>query len=62
MLYLRAWIRLGNGKLIGRRQGTQGILDGASNGQLDSEFGTHQEDEVVKAILTSGTVQESEVR
>jgi ribosome maturation protein Sdo1 len=42
------------------RQGTQGILDGASNGSLDSEFGTHKEEEVVKIILEKGTVQETE--
>ena len=37
-------------------------MDTASNGSLDSEFGTHKEEDVVKAILEKGTVQESEVR
>ena len=43
------------------RQGTQGIHDAASNGALDSEFGTHKEEEVIKQILEKGTVQETEV-
>ena len=42
------------------RQGSQGVLDGASKGQLESEFGTSREEEVVKAILERGTVIESE--
>ncbi|KAF2471072.1 putative RNA binding protein [Lindgomyces ingoldianus] len=45
---------------VTHKQGTQGILDAASNGSLDSEFGTHNEDEVVKAILEKGSVQEVE--
>lgn len=44
------------------RQGTTGILDGASNSQLENEFGTHKEEEVVKQILEKGDIQESEVR
>lgn len=44
------------------RQGVQGIHDEASNGALESEFGTHKEEEVIKLILEKGTVQESEVR
>ena len=44
------------------RHGAQGILDTASNGSLDSEFGTHTEEDVVKAILEKGEVQETEVR
>ncbi|PSN71682.1 putative RNA binding protein [Corynespora cassiicola Philippines] len=43
---------------ITHKQGTQGILDGASDGVLDSEFGTHKEEEVVKQILEKGSVQE----
>ena len=43
------------------RQGAQGILDAASNGALEGEFGTSKEEEVVKQILEKGTVQESEV-
>jgi hypothetical protein len=43
------------------RQGTTGILDTASNGQLDGEFGTHKEEEVVKLILEKGDILETEV-
>jgi hypothetical protein len=51
------------GQMLTRlRHGNQGILDTASNGALESEFGTHKEDDVVKAILEKGTVQETEVR
>ncbi|KAF2458253.1 putative RNA binding protein [Lineolata rhizophorae] len=42
------------------KQGVQGILDGASNGILDSEFGTHKEEDVVMKILENGDVQEKE--
>ena len=44
------------------RQGTQGQYDGASNSTLDNEFGTHVDDEVIKKILESGNLLESEVR
>jgi ribosome maturation protein Sdo1 len=43
------------------RHGNQGILDGASKGTLESEFGTSNEDEVVKQILEKGSVIESTV-
>lgn len=43
------------------RQGTQGQYDGASNSTLDNEFGTHVDDEVIKKILESGNLLESEV-
>ena len=43
---------------VTHKHGTQGILDGASNQQLDAEFGTSKEEEVVKIILEKGTVQE----
>lgn len=43
------------------RQGTTGILDTASNGQLDGEFGTHKEDDVVQQILEKGDILETEV-
>ncbi|PVH97652.1 putative RNA binding protein [Periconia macrospinosa] len=43
---------------VTHKHGTQGILDAASNQQLDDEFGTHKEEEVVKAILEKGNVQE----
>ncbi|KAG9716960.1 hypothetical protein KCU73_g15495, partial [Aureobasidium melanogenum] len=42
------------------RQGTTGILDGASNSQLENEFGTHKEEEVVKQILEKGDILETE--
>jgi hypothetical protein len=44
------------------RHGKQGILNTASKQQLENEFGTTNEDEIVKKILTSGDVQSSEVR
>lgn len=37
------------------------MLDAASNGQLDSEFGTHKDVDVVAQILEKGTCQEHEV-
>lgn len=43
------------------RHGKQGILNTASKQQLENEFGTSNEDEIVKKILTSGDVQSSEV-
>jgi len=42
------------------RQGTQGILDTASKGLLESEFGTHRDDDVCQQILEKGTIIESE--
>lgn len=42
------------------RQGAQGILDGASDQSLDSEFGTKKEEDVVKIILEKGEVQQTE--
>jgi len=41
------------------KQGAQGILDAASHASLDSEFGTHKEEEVVWQILEKGDVQET---
>ena len=43
------------------RHGAQGTMDGASNAALDNEFGTHDEDEVIKQILTKGSIQSGEV-
>ena len=43
-------------------QGAQGILDHASRAILESEFGTHKEDEVVEKILKGGEVQDFSVR
>ena len=38
------------------------MLDAASHGALDSEFGSHKDDDVVAQILEKGTVQQHEVR
>ena len=38
------------------RHGAQGILDRASNAQLESEFGTHVIDDIAKVILEKGAV------
>lgn len=43
------------------RHGNQGILDGASKGSLESEFGTSNDDEVVKQILEKGSIVETGV-
>lgn len=43
------------------RHGAQGQLDGASNSALENEFGTSNEDEVIKQILTKGSIQSGEV-
>ena len=39
----------------------QGKLDRASNADLENEFGTHKDDEVVKIILEKGNVQDTKV-
>lgn len=36
------------------------MLDGASKGALESEFGTHRDDDVMAQILEKGTVQQHE--
>lgn len=46
---------------VTHNQGTQGILDGASKGSLEGEFGTSKEEEVVKIMLEKGSVVETEV-
>ena len=43
------------------RQGNTGILDTASKGTLEDEFGTHKDEDVVTQILEKGSVIESEV-
>jgi ribosome maturation protein Sdo1 len=43
------------------RQGAQGTLDAASDGVLASEFNTKNEDECIKKILESGSMQQVEV-
>ncbi|KAJ4292491.1 hypothetical protein N0V90_009153 [Kalmusia sp. IMI 367209] len=47
---------------ITHKQGNQGILDTASNSQLENEFGTSKEEDVVKAIIEKGSLQESDAR
>lgn len=44
------------------RHGSQGVLDTASHGTLDTEFGTHKEEDVVIQILEKGKVETTEVR
>jgi hypothetical protein len=41
--------------------GANGHLDGASKAELENEFGTSNEDEVIQRILEQGAVQEFEV-
>jgi hypothetical protein len=43
------------------RHGNQGMYDGASNADLDNEFGTHVDSEVVEKILRQGTLTEGHV-
>lgn len=45
---------------VTHKQGSQGILDGASNSVLENEFGTRNEEDVVKQILEKGSMQETE--
>jgi len=47
-------------KILTSEHGKQGVLNTASNSQLENEFGTKNEDEVVKKILEKGEVQSSE--
>ncbi|KAL6708807.1 hypothetical protein ACN47E_002214 [Coniothyrium glycines] len=47
-------------KILVPEHGKQGILNTASNGQLENEFGTTNEDDIVKKILREGSVQSHE--
>ncbi|USP79058.1 uncharacterized protein yc1106_06332 [Curvularia clavata] len=47
-------------KIMVPEHGKQGILNTASKGQLENEFGTSNEDEVMKKILTDGSVQSTD--
>jgi hypothetical protein len=49
-------------KGLQNRHGAQGRMDGASKSTLENEFGTHNDEEVIKQILEKGTLQETEVR
>jgi len=40
------------------KQGVQGVLNRASKADLENEFGSSKEDDVVKKILEKGEVQE----
>ncbi|KFY35778.1 hypothetical protein V494_05621 [Pseudogymnoascus sp. VKM F-4513 (FW-928)] len=42
------------------KQGAQGELNTASKSQLENEFGTSKDDEVIQKILQDGTLQETE--
>jgi ribosome maturation protein Sdo1 len=54
-----AQVLSGWGIFITHRHGAQGVLDTASKSSLANEFGTHQEEEVVRKILENGEVQEA---
>jgi len=43
---------------VTHKHGNQGVMDTASNGQLEDEFGTTKDDDVVKQILEKGQIVE----
>ncbi|TKA64576.1 hypothetical protein B0A49_09445 [Cryomyces minteri] len=45
---------------VTHKQGAQGVMDAASNGALEDEFGTHREEDVVQQIVEKGDMQETE--
>ncbi|KAI1839948.1 hypothetical protein JX266_013850, partial [Neoarthrinium moseri] len=45
---------------VTHKQGTQGQYDTASKSTLENEFGTDNDEEVIKQILNKGNLQESE--
>ncbi|KAK5007134.1 shwachman-Bodian-diamond syndrome protein [Cryomyces antarcticus] len=45
---------------VTHKQGAQGVMDAASNGALEDEFGTHREEDVVQQIIEKGDLQETE--
>ncbi|KAB8222713.1 ribosome maturation protein [Aspergillus novoparasiticus] len=47
---------------VTHKHGAQGIMDGASKGILETEFGTSNEDECIKKILENGEYQSSVTR
>lgn len=50
------------GSLTGsHRQNAQGSFDKASNADLENEFGTHVDTEVITQILEKGSIQNSQV-
>ncbi|KAL1977335.1 hypothetical protein VTN31DRAFT_194 [Thermomyces dupontii] len=42
---------------VTHKHGAQGVLDGASKGMLESEFGTSRDEDVVTQILEKGELQ-----
>jgi ribosome maturation protein Sdo1 len=48
--------------MVTHKHGAQGQMDGASKSSLENEFGTSNEDEVIKKILMEGQAQTVEVR
>jgi ribosome maturation protein Sdo1 len=47
--------------MLTHKHGAQGQLDGASKASLENEFGTSNEDEVIKKILMDGQAQTATV-
>jgi ribosome maturation protein Sdo1 len=47
--------------LYSDRKGTSGVYDQASNADLDNEFGTHVDVEVLQKILHEGSLTEGHV-
>ncbi|OTB06665.1 hypothetical protein M426DRAFT_318721 [Hypoxylon sp. CI-4A] len=45
---------------VTHKHGTQGQLDGASKSTLENEFGSSNEDDVIKKILENGSIQDAE--
>ncbi|EXJ92674.1 hypothetical protein A1O3_01226 [Capronia epimyces CBS 606.96] len=43
--------------MVTHKHGAQGQLDSASKASLENEFGTHNEDEIIKKILEEGQPQ-----
>lgn len=48
--------------MVTHKHGAQGQMDGASKASLENEFGTSNEDEVIKKILEGGNPQTVTVR
>ncbi|KAG4438175.1 hypothetical protein IFR05_006343 [Cadophora sp. M221] len=47
-------------KVFVSKQGKQGPLDGASKQTLETEFGTSNEDDIIKQIIEKGEMQQTE--
>ncbi|KAG9229277.1 RNA-binding protein [Amylocarpus encephaloides] len=45
---------------VTHNQGVQGTLNDAPNSTLENEFGTHNEEDVIKQIIEKGNIQEVE--